>query len=292
MRMAHSYGLEAHALITLEAAERSSALNADSGMISQELGLDRLDMVQPFSDSYPALNFTPLAASYFDEEPVAYPMVPDIETDFIRGVQQQERGPMQVLIERGYLPSILEVGEFEFRTKGWLVRGAVREDDNDVIRPVFGWTNYDERDDDPHGDLFRSSKHFYDPFRDRAFDYVGPCVDSGYGCLPSTAWAIGTIDPLIAEDDVENSERRNHFSWQDARNNLWHALTLNREVDVSDHYLNRRVSAKERKWRWATAFKSLGHVLHLVQDAAQPQHSRNDAHAPPKESLNKSRFLG
>jgi len=68
MRMAHSYGLEAHALITLEAAERSSALNADSGMISQELGLDRLDMVQPFSDSYPALNFTLLLHKFLTSE--------------------------------------------------------------------------------------------------------------------------------------------------------------------------------------------------------------------------------
>lgn len=27
--------------------------------------------------------------------------------------------------------------------------------------------------------------------------------------------------------------------------------------------------------------KSLGHVIHLLQDTGQPQHVRSDAHAPP-----------
>ncbi|MGH8042947.1 MAG: hypothetical protein ACREPN_13005 [Rudaea sp.] len=33
-------------------------------------------------------------------------------------------------------------------------------------------------------------------------------------------------------------------------------------------------------FRWATAFRSLGDVAHLLQDAAQPQHTRNDRHDP------------
>jgi hypothetical protein len=32
-------------------------------------------------------------------------------------------------------------------------------------------------------------------------------------------------------------------------------------------------------------FHSLGQVIHLVQDAAQPQHTRNDAHLDPSESV-------
>jgi hypothetical protein len=37
----------------------------------------------------------------------------------------------------------------------------------------------------------------------------------------------------------------------------------------------------ERQQRWATTIASLGHVIHLLQDGAQPQHTRNDSHAPP-----------
>ncbi|MBL9135347.1 MAG: hypothetical protein JNK85_05745 [Verrucomicrobiales bacterium] len=35
-----------------------------------------------------------------------------------------------------------------------------------------------------------------------------------------------------------------------------------------------------RRSRLAEAFFDLGHVIHLLQDMAQPQHTRNDAHAP------------
>jgi len=33
-------------------------------------------------------------------------------------------------------------------------------------------------------------------------------------------------------------------------------------------------------YRWATVFRSLGDTIHLLQDAAQPQHTRNDYHGP------------
>ncbi|BCO30781.1 hypothetical protein TspCOW1_08840 [Thiohalobacter sp. COW1] len=33
-----------------------------------------------------------------------------------------------------------------------------------------------------------------------------------------------------------------------------------------------------RKAYWATTFRALGDVLHLIQDMAQPQHTRNDLH--------------
>ena len=35
----------------------------------------------------------------------------------------------------------------------------------------------------------------------------------------------------------------------------------------------------DRKKYWATTFRALGDVVHLVQDMAQPQHTRNDPHA-------------
>ena len=34
-----------------------------------------------------------------------------------------------------------------------------------------------------------------------------------------------------------------------------------------------------RKAYWATLFRSLGDVVHLIQDMGQPQHTRNDPHA-------------
>ncbi len=34
-----------------------------------------------------------------------------------------------------------------------------------------------------------------------------------------------------------------------------------------------------RKAYWATTFRSLGDIVHLIEDVAQPQHTREDPHS-------------
>jgi hypothetical protein len=58
----------------------------------------------------------------------------------------------------------------------------------------------------------------------------------------------------------------NSFVWQDARRTFLEALTTNDQVE--------RVELLTR------SFETLGHLIHLVQDAAQPAHTRNDPHLP------------
>ena len=53
-------------------------------------------------------------------------------------------------------------------------------------------------------------------------------------------------------------------SWQDARNYYFQALTA--------------TSDSERKRLYAETFRTLGHQIHHVQDAATPAHTRNDWH--------------
>jgi hypothetical protein len=77
----------------------------------------------------------------------------------------------------------------------------------------------------------------------------------------------GTPDP----------NRRNHFTWADAREAMWCALTRNAGLPTT----NAAQNAADRRLCWATAISALGHVLHLAQDMAQPQHVRNDGHNPP-----------
>jgi hypothetical protein len=54
------------------------------------------------------------------------------------------------------------------------------------------------------------------------------------------------------------------FSFRDAREHLYKALTRPTEDDRA-HYFGR-------------TFQSVGHIIHHLQDMAQPQHVRNDAH--------------
>jgi len=55
-----------------------------------------------------------------------------------------------------------------------------------------------------------------------------------------------------------------NFAWKDARDAYFNALTS--------------TSDSERKFWYAQTFRTLGHLIHHVQDAAVPSHTRNDNH--------------
>src|SRR4051794_30981798 len=65
---------------------------------------------------------------------------------------------------------------------------------------------------------------------------------------------------------------------------MFRALTL-KWKDVDGRYANLNYgeasAATKENWRrayWATSFRSLGDAVHLLQDMAQPQHTRNEPH--------------
>jgi hypothetical protein len=148
------------------------------------------------------------------------------------------------------------------------MRGAIREDD----APTEG-----NPKDDPYNFLLaRPIHHFYDPAFDR------PLTVPGIGALDvrsAADWAIGGLGVFQSSRAEEN--RRNHFTYYDAREAMYRALTgrdssgtplqpvsggsLQKPTDIRNAY-------------WATTFRALGNVLHLNQDMAQPQHTRNVPH--------------
>ena len=131
-------------------------------------------------------------------------------------------------------------------------------------------------DEDSDRDVFtrhRMFNHFYNPTRNgRGLSDPGifRYLFNGFSAfkpeeihLPfagSLAWAW---DNLGAVATVRGDER---YGWVQAR----------------DHYLRwlKHPDPSERSWQAGETFYALGHVIHLVQDLAQPQHTRNDAHAP------------
>ncbi|WP_201345554.1 hypothetical protein [Thiohalobacter sp. COW1] len=126
--------------------------------------------------------------------------------------------------------------------------------------------------DDPDGQIFRVLRHFYDPVNDRGLRVLWKEF------TPATDWATGSVDTFDMPNVVD-IDRRNHFTILDAREAQWRALT------GQDRYGSTAIGpggtdADEsvRKAYWATTFRALGDVLHLIQDMAQPQHTRNDLH--------------
>ncbi len=146
------------------------------------------------------------------------------------------------------------------------MRGAIREDDD-------AFKSEPNPKDDPFDTLgisHRVLNHFYDPTTMRGVNKIWIPVDG----MPSPAWAIGIApSSMFATMPEEDTGRSNHFTIHDAREAMYRALTGRSRAQEQV-----ATSMAERKAYWATFFRALGNVLHLVQDTAQPQHTRNEPH--------------
>lgn len=94
-------------------------------------------------------------------------------------------------------------------------------------------------------------RHFYDPVNDRPLDLGG---DGAALIVKSPDWAL--------EDTQSFSTQESSYS--DARNQMYEAITGATEV--------------ARRKSFGSMFQAIGHVIHHLQDMAQPQHVRNDPH--------------
>ncbi|HKT80213.1 MAG TPA: hypothetical protein VJP86_08325 [Vicinamibacterales bacterium] len=94
-------------------------------------------------------------------------------------------------------------------------------------------------------------RHFYDPVNSKPLDLDG--LGAPY-IVASPDWAL--------EDTEEYSDQAN--SYRDARHHFYDALT--------------GLSDVQRRKSFGLMFQSIGHVIHHLQDMAQPQHVRNDVH--------------
>jgi hypothetical protein len=103
----------------------------------------------------------------------------------------------------------------------------------------------------------RYFRHFYDPTRDNGLDYGGKeyesAVDWAIDSSVQSAWVEDFTTSLSPPSDWEYSAYVADFSWE-------------RAVQLYE------------EGRKEEAFLCLGHVLHLLQDMAVPDHVRNDVH--------------
>ena len=107
--------------------------------------------------------------------------------------------------------------------------------------------------------LKRPLNHFFDPLRNQPLRPYGIPLFVNH---TSPDWALEDNGPIGKQD----------YSFRDARDDLYQALTLQ--------------SRQEREKKFGLTFQTLGQVIHHVQDMAQPQHVRNDAHLDsPQEFL-------
>ena len=136
---------------------------------------------------------------------------------------------------------------------GWLVEGSIREDDYNTNLAIVGCA----KPRNPPSAIDRVRHHFYDPDTNGGLG-VGPLTG-----LPAPEWALGELGrgPGATE---------NQFSLRDAR--LYQLRSL---IEATP---------EERERQAALMFRSLGQVIHILEDMAQPQHTRGDVH-PACETL-------
>jgi hypothetical protein len=136
----------------------------------------------------------------------------------------------------------------------WVRDGAKLEDKSDWGFPVLGTT--------------RSVNHFHNPLKPWPQAGLDDWFVLHYTGESSLLWAQdGARQQTYIEGD---------WSWQKVRNYYYLALTSTSDV--------------ERQPNFAKTFRGLGHQIHLIQDAAQPDHVRNDAH--PEDTMEAGYGIG
>lgn len=106
--------------------------------------------------------------------------------------------------------------------------------------------------------FIRSLNHFVDPAHaGQPLTVLGvrPGNLLGQPNLPSPDWAIQDANPEPSHQE---------FAFKNAREYARGALTA--------------ATLQEREANWGRVFQTIGQVIHHLQDMAQPQHVRNDAH--------------
>ena len=266
--LSYGYEVSTHAALTREAYLRSALQNTD---LIQRLGISSYQ--KDFGNIY------------FDI--VNYPVHGSFAPVYVRQNNPSENGSEigdeNFTYKKFELANELFVGdEISFSsTPGWMMVGAIREDDVKYDRGARENPPQDET-----GATFpRVLNHFYDPYYDSPLNWR-PGADRISLGSKAYIWAIeGAAGGVLVG-------RANNFSIYTAREAMFRAATL-RAVEngalktlsiptigtgVVTGPINFTGEAM-RKAYWATVFRSLGDAVHTLQDMGQPQHTRNDSHA-------------
>jgi len=118
-------------------------------------------------------------------------------------------------------------------------------------------------------------KHFYDP-----------TAHNGAHFSDEAQWAAIAAQPICALLGAQSAclEASEFFLGQQVSNPIWATTDTGNDYrwDAALTYYERSFTDPDplvrRQYR-AKMFRSLGHIVHLLQDLSQPSHVRNDAHA-------------
>ena len=137
-----------------------------------------------------------------------------------------------------------------------------------------------EQEDNGHGSRF--FHHFYDPLPSHSpaisvtdTEILAAALFFGYPYRPLQASPYWALEESQTFDDALNGQ---HHSFRDARAYFFTGLTGTSQVGFGS-------SRRQRSADFGLTFQSLGHIIHHIQDMAQPQHVKNEKHPLAPASL-------
>ena len=268
-----AWEVDTHSWMMREAFERSvmNPNSAEGILFAKRLGFDRLDPQAVFRSPGLAATGTGSSSKYFDlegnwDQSTSNPLVPQIANRFPNDWEYSRfPGNYRLNTNPGSLGPTPQL-----RLESWLMRGVVREDDVSIGE----FLNAPIPDSDPYGDTTRVFGHFYDPINNDGIPDVIGIIDERR--VKAINWSLG-LDDALEPSFNPLLTRRNHFSWLDARRAYFKALTYQTTAatlsSIADEF-----ESETRLFFLATMTKTLGQVVHVLQDGSQPQHSRLDRH--------------
>lgn len=133
---------------------------------------------------------------------------------------------------------------------------------------VWEWIKFggELEDENPAPWIYaRSYNHFHDPTK--SLDQAGfsDWLHTSFITIPLPHSGISSIKWALSEDEQSSAPGLGDYSWPAARNYFYDALTA---TDPTD-----------REHDFAKCFRSIGQLMHLVEDTSVPMHVRNEEHA-------------
>jgi hypothetical protein len=263
--MASAFELPTHGAMTAAASNQSRLLSTPiSGELLRQLGL--VDFNVTFETMTPPL-YPPLGRSYIDigsELKVRNGLL--LEDTVIASLNTFSGIP---------IPAPYQIG-------GWIMRGAIREDDNKVQNGPKA--SPERQSDEPGGVFDRILGHFFDPKSDTGLSVTGIELQPR------------AVDWALQSGTKVNAQHENHFKAGDAREAMWRALTLTRVVAGSvtgEGVIPTAIAGgsdaekreNTRKAYWATTFRALGEEDNNARKCemgslkSSPRHGANCPHA-------------
>jgi hypothetical protein len=248
----HAFDISTHAAMTTEAIKQSKITgDPNSSLVLKKLGLYNKDDV--FKERY-----IDIGTSLTSRNGTRY------ENDVMDSIRGKIAGTT--------IPT-------PYTIPGWIIRGSIREDDNTQETPLG---NANGSGDEPGGVFQRVYGHFFDPVNDRGLTVAPRSLGP-----KSTDWALTPETEIPYTPFANPVTGKNHYNIPSAREAMWRALTFKTRIFNDLPFTSNaqgfdspaEQKEDERNAYWATMFRSIGDVVHLLQDAAQPQHTRNDAHS-------------